>query len=135
MQLEPQAHRPAEQVHPETLAELPQVQPRLEEQVSAPRPLPAPDIVPAVPVASAAPIAAPAPAVQSRAATIAPSAERQPVDPSAYLSSAGLQMVETRPGMAQARSSEPEAAPLGRPRPERPPAPAQEELVQIETRK
>lgn len=55
-------------------------------------------------------------------------------DPHAALESSGLQMVETKADRASA--PEPEiAAPLGRPRPERPQHAAEDEpLVQVETK-
>jgi hypothetical protein len=137
VQVQPQIHQPVERpwAQPELPAELPQVQPRLEEQVPTLRPLPAADDMSAVPVASAAPAAAPAPAAQPRFEEAAPGAGTPPVDPSEYLASAGLQMVETKPGIAPMRVPEAETVQPGRPRRERSPAPAQEELVQIETRK
>jgi len=57
------------------------------------------------------------------------------VDARAALESAGLQMVETRRDRVPAAPPEPEAAPLGRPRRERPRPVAEEEpLVQVETK-
>jgi ribonuclease E len=59
------------------------------------------------------------------------------VDPKVILESAGLQMVETSPAKVRPSVPQPEPVQLGRPRRERTAAvePAQEELVQIETRK
>jgi hypothetical protein len=56
------------------------------------------------------------------------------VNPKEYLATAGLQMVETKPGAA-AVPPPVEDAKLGRPRRQRSDAPAEEPLVQIETRK
>ena len=57
------------------------------------------------------------------------------VDARAALESAGLQMVETRRDRVPAALPEPEAAPLGRPRRERPRSVAEEvPLVQVETK-
>jgi ribonuclease E len=66
-----------------------------------------------------------------------PAATPARVDPKVILESAGLQMVETSPAKVRPSSPEPEPVQLGRPRRERAAAaePAQEELVQIETRK
>jgi len=58
-----------------------------------------------------------------------------PFDQREYLASAGLQMVETRPGSVPMREQEAETAKLGRARRPRSAAPVEEELVQIETRK
>ena len=57
------------------------------------------------------------------------------VDAKELLAEAGLQMVETRAGAAQATVPEEEPAKLGRARRERPQAAAEEPLVQVETRK
>jgi hypothetical protein len=54
-------------------------------------------------------------------------------DPKEILSSAGLQMVETDSSKARPVAPEPEPMQLGRPRREKPSAPA-EEMVQVETR-
>jgi len=57
------------------------------------------------------------------------------VDPRELLETAGLQMVETRSDRVPAVPTEPQAAPLGRPRRERTrPATAEEPLVQVETK-
>lgn len=56
------------------------------------------------------------------------------VDAKAYLGEAGLQLVETDPSKAASTQPEPEPVKLGRARPERRRA-AEEELVQVETRK
>jgi hypothetical protein len=64
-----------------------------------------------------------------------PRYEAPRADPKEILSSAGLQMVETDRSKAQQAAPEPEPMQLGRPRRERPAAPAaSEELVQVETR-
>ncbi|HTP62874.1 MAG TPA: Rne/Rng family ribonuclease [Burkholderiales bacterium] len=78
-------------------------------------------------------VEAPQPAPQAEA----PRAERPRVDPKEILSSAGLQMVETDSSKAKHVVVEPEPVQLGRPRREKPAAPAVEEvsLVQVETRK
>ncbi|MGH8704052.1 MAG: hypothetical protein ACREUO_01400 [Burkholderiales bacterium] len=65
----------------------------------------------------------------------APAIEEPRVDPKEYLESAGLQMVETDSAKARQPQPEPEAVKLGRPRREPPALPAEEALVQVETRK
>ena len=69
-------------------------------------------------------------------AALAPRPAPVRVDPREILESAGLKMVETDPSKARQPAPEPEAAPPGRPRREKPATqPASEELVQVETRK
>jgi hypothetical protein len=66
----------------------------------------------------------------------APRVEAPRIDPKELLSSAGLQMVETDSSKARQPVPEPEPVQLGRPRREKPAAPAVvgTELVQVETR-
>ena len=65
-----------------------------------------------------------------------PRYEAPRIDPKEILSSSGLQMVETNSSKARQTVPEPEPVQLGRPRRERPAAPAiaETELVQVETR-
>ena len=89
--------------------------------------------------AAPAPALAPAPAIQEQVRVEsprveAPRVEAPRVDPKEYLAPAGLQMVETSPTKSRPAEIEPEPQPLGRPRRERPRV-AEEELVQIETKK
>ncbi len=85
--------------------------------------------------------ASPAPREEpARQETVRPEPEPAPapmrVDPKVILESAGLQMVETNPAKARQPLPEPEPVQLGRQRREKPAAavPAQDELVQVETR-
>ena len=66
----------------------------------------------------------------------APRVEAPRIDPKELLSNAGLQMVETDSSKARQPVPEPEPVQLGRPRREKPAAPAvvETELVQVETR-
>ena len=66
----------------------------------------------------------------------APKQEAPRVDPKEILSSAGLQMVETDSAKARQPAPAPEPVQLGRPRREKPAAPAaaSDDLVQVETR-
>jgi len=98
------------------------------------------------PEAAPEPIHAPAPRVEEHVREEAPQVEAPRietpryeaprVDPKEILSSAGLQMVETDRSKAVQPLPEPEAVQLGRPRREKPAAPAvaETELVQVETR-
>jgi ribonuclease E len=79
-------------------------------------------------VASAAP-------EEPRAAAELPAARPADLDLKEYLASSGLQMVETDASKARVPQPEPEPEKLGRPRRERPAAPVEETLVQVETRK
>jgi len=65
----------------------------------------------------------------------APVIEAPRVDPKKYLASAGLQMVETDSSKVRQPEADREAVKFGRPRREHAPAPAEEALVQVETRK
>jgi hypothetical protein len=77
----------------------------------------------------------PPPAAQ-RLEEPAPRIEQPKVDPKALLESAGLVMIETDRSKAPAQPAAEEPQHLGRPRRERPkPAPQDEELQQVETRK
>ena len=69
-----------------------------------------------------------------RSPALAPAPVR--VDAKVILESAGLQLVETNPAKARQPLPEPEPVQLGRQRREKPVAaePAQDELVQVETR-
>jgi len=97
------------------------------------------------------PVHAPAPSMEEHVREEAPEAEAPRheaakvetpryeapgVDPKEILSSAGLQMVETDRSKAVQPLPEPEPVQLGRPRREKPAAPAvaESELVQVETR-
>ena len=86
-----------------------------------------PEIVPTI--ETAVPVFT-APAVE---AAVRPEPPR--LDPKKYLESAGLQMVETKAGSVAVQTAAPEEAKLGRPRRQRSEAPAEEPLVQVETRK
>ena len=71
-----------------------------------------------------------------QAAAPAPRVEQPKFDATEYLSGAGLEMVETDRSKTPAVTAEPEPpVPLGRPRPEPARPQADEELVQVETRK
>ncbi len=80
----------------------------------------------------------PAPAEEMQIPSLPPSPPQASptlaVDAKAYLGEAGLQLVETNPSKAANTQPEPEPVKLGRARPERRRA-AEEELVQVETRK
>lgn len=56
------------------------------------------------------------------------------VDPRVILESAGLEMVETKPGRLQPAAPEPEPVQLGRPRREKPRPAGEEPLEQVETK-
>jgi hypothetical protein len=99
-----------------------------------------PPVVDEAPVVAAAPVTqeapapmpAPKPALETRTvARPAPAA----FDPSEYLASAGLELVETRLGAAPVAETEVAPVKLGRPRRERPRTAADEALVQVETQK
>jgi hypothetical protein len=95
--------------------------------VVEPRPVPVAETYAAAPVAESRPPV-------ERAPEAAVHAEPPRVNPKEYLATAGLQMVETKPGAA-AVPPPVEDAKLGRPRRQRSEAPAEEPLVQIETHK
>lgn len=89
------------------------------------------------PRAEPEPVPVATPYVVTPRAAEAPRVSAPRVDPTETLSSAGLQMVETDRSKAQQPVPEPEPVQLGRPRRERPVAPAAPEevsLVQVETR-
>ena len=112
------------------------------EPVAEPSPAPAPrheeprveEVRVAQPVQEEAPRVEPQRAEPIRVET--PRYEAPRVDPKAALESAGLQMVETDRSKAVQALPEPEPVQLGRPRREKPAAPAiaETELVQVETR-
>jgi len=111
---EPQEHRaPVSEPAPQPRMEEPRVQQPVQEQL---------------PQVEARPVAAP----RVEAARY----EAPPIDSKEILSSAGLQMIETDSSKAKQPVPEPEPVRLGRPRRERPAvaAPAETELVQVETR-
>lgn len=107
----------------------------VEERAPAPTPFAEPQPALAAEVAAPAPVAESRPAIPVEPAMQAPMPpEPQRFDRQEYLATAGLQMVETKAGAAAA--PEPVAdMKLGRPRRQRSEAPAEESLVQIETRK
>jgi len=100
---------------------------RLNAQAEQREAAPAPEPAREVQTQDAAPArSAPTPRPQPRIETI---------DPREALESAGLQMVETRADRVSVAPPEPESAPLGRPRRERPrPVGEDEPLVQVETK-
>jgi ribonuclease E len=121
---EPQVHRePVSEPAPEPRTEEPRVQQPVQEQL---------------PQVEARPVEAPR--AEARPAETprveAPRYEAPRIDAKEILSSAGLQMVETDSSKAKQPVPEPEPVRLGRPRRERPvaAAPAETELVQVETR-
>jgi ribonuclease E len=130
-----QAERPQAALQPSQPVEHPARQ--MEEYAPMPVERPAPELrqapVAEQPLAMTA-VAAPDVRETPRRPERAPQIEAPRIDPSEYLQSAGLQMVETRADAP--RTAEPAEEPirLGRPRRERPHA-AAEELVQVETRK
>jgi hypothetical protein len=76
------------------------------------------------------------PAVTPRVEEPAPRVEEPRIDSKALLESAGLVMIETDRSKAPAQPQAEEPQQLGRPRRERPkPAPQDEQLEQVETRK
>ena len=93
--------------------------------IAAQPPSPAPEVRAASAEAPEIPAMQPAPPRETQ--TLA-------VDSKAYLGEAGLQLVETDPSKAASTQPEPEPVKLGRARPERARV-AEEELVQVETRK
>ncbi len=94
---------------------------------------PAPGPAAPAPRAATAEHAVSAPREEPRRPEPAPAAP--PLDLKEYLASSGLQMVETDASKARTPQPEPEPVKLGRPRRERPAAPAEQTLVQVETRK
>ena len=132
---------PVQVVEPQRVEEhvpapAPVVEPRpFEEHVPAaipvaePRPAPVAESLMPAPLAESQPPEAFVPAVEAAVRPEQPRFDRQQV-----LSTAGLQLVETKAG-AVAAPGPAEDARLGRPRRQRSEAPAEEPLVQIETRK
>jgi len=97
--------------------------------VAEPRPVPVAEAVVPAPLAETRPPEATVPVVEAAVRPEPPRFDRQQV-----LSTAGLQLVETKAGAA-AVPVPAEDVTLGRPRRQRSEAPAEEPLVQIETRK
>lgn len=87
------------------------------------------------PVPMPSPVLEPEPAFASVVVETTHAGTATRFDPKAYVASAGLQIIETRVGAAQAAVPEEEPLRLGRPRRERPKPSADEALVQIETHK